>query len=79
MERAKANAISKVATCFSRRILVFSNLQPKVNKGTEIVISVIKMLEKGVKAFKVELQTLSTGTLKKNKLLAVIHADILQR
>lgn len=56
VEKAKVNAISKVATCFSRRILVFSNSRPKVSKGTEKVISDIKILEVGEgEAFRVEL------------------------
>lgn len=69
MESAKVNAISKVATCFSRRILVFSNSQPKVSKGTKKVISDIKILEKEGEAFKVELQMLSTGMFLKLKYL----------
>lgn len=62
VESSKVNTISKVATCFSRRILVFSHSQPKVSKGTKNVLSDIKILEKGAEAFEVELQTLSTGT-----------------
>lgn len=54
MEKAKVNAISKVTTCFSRRIPVVSNSPPKVSKGTKRVLSVVKTLEKGAEAFRVD-------------------------
>lgn len=57
MERTEVNdAISTVATCFSRTVPVF------FIKGTKRAVSVIKMLHKKAKAFSVQVQTLSTGT-----------------